>query len=49
MIDRKQAPSFISMKEGSYFLSYLRFSEDAFTHSFFLLIGAGSRGLSQGG
>ena len=49
MIDRKQAPSFMLIKEGACFLSYLRFSEDAFTHSFFFLIGAGSRGLSQEG
>lgn len=49
MIDRKQAPSFMPIKEGACFLSYLRLSEDAFTYSVFLLIGVGSRGLSQGG
>lgn len=49
MIDRKQAPSFIGIKEGACFLSYLRLSEDDLTHSPIHLVGAGSRGLSQGG
>ena len=41
MIDRKQAPSFIGIKEGACFLSYFRLSKDNFTHSPIHLHGSG--------